>query len=189
MENLKKLIKNYKPYNKQEAKDKEMMLWYMEIFGKKSLSRRCILGHFTASVMLFNEEHTKVLMCYHLIDKSWEFLGGHADEEEDLRAVAIREVQEEAGIKKYHLINSGEIASLTCIPCAGHMKNGEYVPSHVHLDLAFVGEASEGEELIVKPDENNGLEWISIKEIENWVDDKWKMERVYRKLIERFGCF
>lgn len=186
MEKLKEMIESYKPYNEQEARDKEQMLWYIEQFGEKALVRQCLSGHFTTSVFIFNKDHTKVLMCYHLIDRSWSWLGGHADGIADLKSVALREVQEEASIKNYYLINNENVAGLTSIPIGGHIKNGKYVSSHVHLDVAFVGEADEDEKLIIKPDENNGLKWIEVQKLQAEVKDVWKMENTYKKLIEQF---
>ena len=156
--------------------DKEMMLWYLQQFGKKSLNRESRSGHFTTSVFLFNREHTSVLMCYHLIDKSWAWLGGHADGIADLKAVALREVVEESGLGSCHLINNGKVAGITCIPIGGHVKKGKYVSSHIHLDVAFVGEADENECLQVKSDENSGLKWIKLEEMEEKVEDEWKMK-------------
>lgn len=186
MEKLKEMIKNYKPYNEQEIQDKEQMLWYIEQFGEKALVRQCLSGHFTTSVLIFNKNHTKVLMCYHLIDKSWAWLGGHADGIADLKSVALREVQEEASIKRYHLINNENIAALTSIPTGGHVKKGKYVSSHIHLDVAFVAEADEEEKLTIKPDENKGLKWIEIQKLQTEVKDVWRMENTYKKLIERY---
>jgi 8-oxo-dGTP pyrophosphatase MutT (NUDIX family) len=37
-------------------------------------------------------------MVYHNIYNSWSWLGGHADGDEDLTGVAIREVKEESGV-------------------------------------------------------------------------------------------
>lgn len=182
MENL---IREYQPYNDQEATDKQLMLWYLERFGTKALDRECLSGHFTTSVFLFNKDHSRVLMCYHLVDKSWSWLGGHADGIADLKAVALREVMEESGLS-CNLINDGKIAAVTCIPIGGHVKNGNFVSSHIHLDVAFVGEADETEKLNIKPDENSGLEWIEIEELDKKIEDEWKMQNAYRKLIEQF---
>jgi len=182
---LEKLIREYKPYNKQEARDQEFMLWYLKQFGEKALYRECLSGHFTTSVFLFNKDHTRVLMCYHLIDKSWAWLGGHADGIADVRQVALREVMEESSLN-CQLINDGKVAAITCIPIGGYVKRGEYVSSHIHLDVAFVGEASETETLKIKPDENSGLKWMKIEDLEAQVEDKWKMEKTYRKVIEQF---
>ncbi len=185
MDGLKGLITEYSPYNEQEARDKELMLWYIEQFGEKALFRECLSGHFTTSVFLFNKDHTKTLMCYHLIDKSWAWLGGHADGIADLKSVSLREVMEEASLT-CHLINGGNVAALTCIPIGGYVKNGEFVSTHIHMDVAFVGEANETDQLQIKPDENSELKWISLEDLEAEVADKWKMTNTYRKLIEQF---
>lgn len=182
---LEHLIREYRPYNEQEAKDQEFMLWYLKLFGAKALNRECLSGHFTTSIFLFNKDHTSVLMCYHLIDKSWAWLGGHADGIANLKEVALREVMEESNLS-CQLINEGKVASITCIPIGGHVKRGEYVSSHIHLDVAFVGEADETETLQIKPDENSGLKWMKVEELESQVEDKWKMKNTYRKLIEQF---
>ena len=186
IENLKDNIKNYQPINEQEEKDKAYMLWYLECFGEKALDRECLSGHFTTSVFLFNKDHTKTFMCNHLIDRSWAWLGGHADGIADLKSVAIREIGEESSITNFKLINDGKIAALTCIAIPGYVKNGEYVSSHVHFDVAFVGEADENEEFVILPSENSGLGWFDLTTLDQTVADTWKMKRTYAKIIDQF---
>lgn len=183
---LKKEIKHYKPYNEQEKKDQKFMLQYIDQFKEASLLRACVAGHFTTSVFLFNHDHSKVLMCYHIIDDSWAWLGGHADGLADLRQVVKREIVEESGISRFKLTNNEDIAGLTCIAIPGHVKNGKYVSSHVHLDVAFVGEADESEELTILPSENEGLAWIDVDSLADKVTDTWKVKRTYLKLIEQY---
>ena len=59
----------------------------------------------TASAWVVNKDRSKVLMVYHNIYNSWSWLGGHADGETDLLAVAIREVREEAGIANVYPVS------------------------------------------------------------------------------------
>lgn len=62
-------ITNYQPYNEQEAKDKELLL---KVFKQKDvLTRENEVGHFTVSCWVLNQNHDKVLMCYHKIYNSW----------------------------------------------------------------------------------------------------------------------
>ena len=183
---LKKIISTYQPFNEQEEKDKAYMLWYLDCFGEIALLRECLSGHFTTSVFLFNKDHTKTFMCYHLIDKSWAWLGGHADGIADLKSVAIREIGEESSITNFKLINDEKVSALTCIAIPGYVKNGEYVSSHVHLDVAFVGEADEDEKFTILPSENSGLKWIELKALDKEVSDTWKMQNTYKKIIQQF---
>ena len=90
-------IRNYRPYNEQEEKDREEMIRRLEN-KEELLTRDNRSAHFTASAWIVNKEKTKVLMAYHNIYDSWAWLGGHADGEEDLLKVALKEVKEESGL-------------------------------------------------------------------------------------------
>ena len=59
--NLREQIKNYKPYNEQEEKDKQTILKYIDTFDDV-LTRNNEFGHFTASSWSVNKERTKVLI-------------------------------------------------------------------------------------------------------------------------------
>lgn len=181
---LRKQIENYIPYNEQEEKDKEVILKYMDTFDDV-LTRTNEFGHFTASAWVVNKERTKVLMIYHNIYKSWAWTGGHSDGDSDLRNVAIREVQEETGIKNVKPIkDDNDICSLEIICVNGHVKRGKYVSSHVHLNITYLLEADENEELIIKEDENSGVKWIDIKEAVSMSSERF-MQGIYSKIIKK----
>lgn len=180
---LKEQIENYKPYNEQEEKDKQTMLKYINTFDDV-LTRNNEFAHFTASSWVVNKERTKVLMIYHNIYKSWAWTGGHADGETDLLKTAIRELKEETGVENVKVLNDG-IFSLEIICVNGHIKRGKYVSSHVHLNLSYLLEVDEKELLKIKEDENSGVKWINIEDIEKVVNEKWVMDNVYRKLNEK----
>ena len=136
MEQLKQQIQNYQPYNEQEKKDKEVMLKYLATFDNL-LTRENEFAHFTASAWVVNKERTKVLMIYHNIYQSWAWTGGHADGEENLQKVALREVEEETGLQNLELMDDA-IYSLEILTVNGHVKRGKYVSSHLHLNLTFL---------------------------------------------------
>ena len=90
-------IREYKPFNEQEERDREVLLRLLS--GVEDVySRENLTAHMTASAWVVNENRDKVLMAYHNIYHSWSWLGGHADGERDLLAVALREVGEESGV-------------------------------------------------------------------------------------------
>ena len=181
--NLKEQIEKYQPYNEQEEKDKQTILKYMNTFDDV-LTRKNKFGHFTASSWVLNKERTKVLMIYHNIYKSWAWTGGHADGDTDLLHTAIRELKEETGVKNVKVLDD-EIFSLEIVCVNGHMKRGEYVSSHVHLNLTFLLEVDENETLKTKEDENSGVKWINIEDVEKVSNEKWIKENIYRKLNEK----
>ena len=181
--NLYEQIKNYNPVNDQERNDKEQMLRFMEQ-NSDYLSRENQIAHFTTSIWTLNKERTKTLMVYHNLYDSWSWIGGHADGEEDLCAVAMRELQEETGVQFARLV-SKEILSLETLTVSGHMKRGNYVSSHLHFNLTFLAEADEKEALVVNADENQAVKWWTFEEALQVSSEPWMVERVYKKLIEK----
>lgn len=176
-------IKNYNPTNEQEAHDKEQMLHFMSNYADY-LERTNAIAHFTASLWTVNKERTKTLMVYHNIYNSWSWIGGHADGCEDLCAVALRELQEETGVRHANLI-SREIFSLETLTVDGHVKKGIYVPSHLHFNVTYLAEADEKEALQVNKAENQAVKWWTFAEALQVSTEPWMIEHVYKKLIEK----
>ena len=175
-------IKNYKPLNQQETCDREQMIAYM-MHNANYLSRDA-MAHFTASIWTINKERTKTLMVYHNIYDSWAWIGGHADGIEDLRSVAMRELQEETGVSNAVLLNP-EIFSLEILAANGHIRKGVYVPGHLHMNVTYLAEADENEELVANLAENQAVKWWSFEDVLKISKESWIVEWVYKKLIER----
>ena len=176
-------IKKYTPINEQEECDRENMLAFIR-HNPDCLVRESQIAHFTASIWTVNKERTKTLMVYHNIYDSWAWIGGHADGVEDLRSVALRELQEETGVGHASLV-SRDIFSLETLTVDGHIKRGVYVPSHLHLNVTYLAEADEKETLIVKEDENQGVKWWTLEEALTAPSEPWMVEHVYKKLVEK----
>ena len=176
-------IEHYKPFNEQEEMDKLLVLNWIRN-NANAFSRENTVAHMTASAWVVNEDRSKVLMVYHNIYNSWAWLGGHADGETDLLAVALREVREEAGISHVRPV-SEEIFSLESLTVDGHMKKGRYVSSHLHLNVTYLLEADSKEAVSIKADENSGVAWFSPEEALKKSTEPWFVENVYSKLIEK----
>lgn len=176
------LIKNYIPCCEQEKKDKALIEYCIDKFDD-ILTRDNSMAHITSSGFVVNKTKDKVLMVHHNIYNSWSWTGGHADGEEDLLAVAIKEAKEETGVKSIHPVTS-QIFSLDILPVLGHVKKGNYISAHLHLSVAYLVEADEDELLIVKTDENSAVKWIPIDEI-NLYSNEPHMQKVYEKLISK----
>ena len=173
-------ILGYLPQNETET---SAIRQWMERYGDQLLTRMPE-GHFTAAGFIFNPDRTKTLMIYHNIYQSWSWMGGHADGDRDLLAVARREVMEESGLKELKLL-SPEIFSLEILTVDGHIKRGQYVSSHLHLNVTYLFEADPAEPLRVKPDENSGVAWIPVSELPQKVTEAWFLERIYSKLCRK----
>lgn len=175
-------IRNYNPYNEQEERDKELILECVDN-SSNILTRENTVAHITSSGYIINKTRDKVLMIYHNIYKSWAWTGGHADGDSDLLYVAIKEAQEETGLKNVKPIHN-DILSLDVLNVNGHIKRGKYVSSHLHLSVAYLLEADENEELIVNEEETSGVKWIPINEIHKYSSEPY-MVNVYNKFNEK----
>lgn len=181
--NYREEIAAYRPRGEEEAADQALILSMIEHFPDTVLTRECLAGHITSSGFIVNETRDKTLMAWHNIYRSWAWTGGHADGVPDLLAVALREAREETGILRVSPL-SREITGLDVLTVPGHVKRGKYVPTHLHLSVSYLLSAPEDQPLAVKSDENSGVQWIPISEIESYSSEP-EMYPVYRKLVER----
>ncbi len=176
-------IERYTPFNEQEQTDKQELIRLLKT-EKNIFLRDNLAHHMTSSAWVTDPERTKVLMAYHNIYNSWSWLGGHADGDEDLLAVAKREIEEESGIQN-PVPCSKDIFSLEILTVDGHEKRGRYVPSHLHLNVTYLFEADPSLPLLTKPDENSAVAWFPIEESIAASSEEWFRERIYSKLNEK----
>lgn len=182
-EKLIRQLEKYKPFNEQETQDKALIL-HMLRNEKDIFYRTNMYAHMTASAWVVNKQRSKTIMVHHNIYNSWSWMGGHSDGDENLLNVAVREVKEECGIKKAHPV-SEEIFSIEVLPVNGHQKKGQYVPSHLHLNVTYLIEADETDELYIKEEENSNASWFTFSDAVSASKEEWFKERIYAKLIEK----
>lgn len=180
---IREQIKNYRPWNEQERQDQAVILAFLDK-NPDAFYRTNLLAHMTASAWVVNPQRSKVLMVYHRLYDSWSWAGGHADGEEDLLAVALREVREETGVQRLRPVTE-EIYSLEVLTVDGHEKHGRYVPSHLHLNVTYLLEAEEDQPLRVCEAENSGVAWFSLADALSASTEPWFVERIYKKLNEK----
>lgn len=176
-------LKRYRPCNRQESADRDEMLRRLEQ-EEDLFSRGHLSGHFTASAWVVSPDRRQVLMAHHDLYDSWAWLGGHADGQQDLLAVALREVQEESGLTEVRPV-SPEIFSLEILPVSGHWKKGCYIPSHLHLNVTYLLEADPTAPLRHRPGENSAVAWFTPEDAVAVSSEPWFQEYIYTKLIEK----
>ena len=109
-EQLIQALRRYMPWNEQEAADCRESLRRLKS-GEELYDRSNASAHMTASAWVVSPDRSRVLMAYHNLYRSWAWLGGHADGERNLLAVAEREVREESGVRTVRPV-SDEIFSV-----------------------------------------------------------------------------
>ena len=176
-------IAAYVPRTEQEAADQELILDYCRRFPDNILTRENKIAHFTASGFVANKDCSRVLMAHHNIYRVWAWTGGHADGEADLLGVALREAREETGVTHIRPLSSA-IASLDILPVWGHVKRGQWVSSHQHLNVTYLLTAEESDALHFREGENTRVGWLPADRLLE-LTNEWQMDEVYTKLLDR----
>ena len=173
-------LKGYTPVNEQEKADLNYMLYMYEKQKDELFYRESLATHFSASCWITNKEHDKVLLNYHNLYKNWGWLGGHNDGDKDFLSVALKEAKEESGLTNIKPLLEDPI-SIEILPVTYHIKKGKFVSSHTHMNVTYLFEASDKEELKIKPDENSGLKWVLLDEAIEITNEEG-MKPIYQKL-------
>ena len=176
------MLEKYIPYNEQEMEDVLLIKNAEEIFGD-ILTRENKFCHLTASSFVINKNHTKVLCIYHNIYKSWGWVGGHADGDDDMLYVAKKETREETSLENFDLLSDLPI-SVEILPVRSHYRKGKYVSGHQHLNITYLFEGDENESIHILADENSNIGWLTFDELIEKCDEPY-MIPVYEKIIEK----
>ena len=176
-------IVRFTPKDGREVREREMILSLIARDGDAVLSRKNDFAHMTASSIIVSRDRKRTLMAYHKIYNSWAWTGGHADGESDFEAIARREAQEETGISGLVRLGDGA-ASVEILPVWAHVKRGQHVGSHLHLNVSYLFEADDALPLRIAEDENSAVGWIEVDKLEEYVSEP-PMLPVYKKLLDR----
>lgn len=180
---LEQQIQKFMPFNEQEEHDKAILLKWFES-GSDILTRENEIAHLTASAWVVSPDKKSVLMAYHNIYNSWAWLGGHADGDADLHYVAQKEVMEESGLTHVKFLLD-EPFSIEILSVDGHIKKGNYVCTHLHLNVTYLMEADPKDAVQNRPEENSAVAWIRVDQIAEKSTEPWFVEHVYAKLCEK----
>lgn len=124
-----------------------------------AFKRERLEGHFTASSWIVNKKRTHTLLTLHRKLGRWLQLGGHADGNENLLEVALKEAEEESGLTSLKLVEESIFdIDKHIIPQRSH------VPEHFHFDVRYLIEADINEPLKMS-DESISLAWIAFDSV------------------------
>ena len=146
--------------------------------------RSCAPGHITASSWIVSEDGRRCLLTHHRKLERWLQLGGHADGDPEVAAVALREAREESGMSEFELIEPEAGCPVIDIDVHAIPPWGSE-PEHEHHDIRFLFRAVAGQELQIS-EESNDLDWFEWRELGSLGADEsiLRLARKARALLE-----
>ncbi|MBX2916636.1 MAG: NUDIX hydrolase [Cyclobacteriaceae bacterium] len=133
-------------------------------------------GHITGSAWIVTPERDSVLLVHHAKLNRWLQPGGHADGDENVLRVALREAEEETGLTNFKI--AGELPFDVDIHLIPARKD---FPAHHHYDVRFLVEATREEKIIVS-EESHDVKWIALSELEHYTTEQ-SVLRMKNKII------
>ncbi|MFD7882771.1 NUDIX hydrolase [Streptomyces bauhiniae] len=124
--------------------------------------RSCDAGHLTASALVIDPEHGRVLLTLHKKLRMWLQMGGHCEPGDiSMAGAALREATEESGIPGLTLLPGGPVR-LDRHPIPA--------PCHWHLDVQYAVLAPPGAEQAIS-EESLDLRWFGYDEVADVADE------------------
>ena len=143
--------------------------------------RSLAIGHLTGSAWIVDATRTRTLLTHHRKLDKWLQLGGHADGDLDLAAVAMREAVEESGLCNLRLVSTAVFdVDRHLIPAR---KNES---EHWHYDLRFMIEADPAEAFVVS-DESHDLAWVELARMADFNREESMLRMARKTLAARVG--
>jgi 8-oxo-dGTP pyrophosphatase MutT (NUDIX family) len=128
--------------------------------------RSCLPGHVTGSAWVLSPDGRRFLLTHHRKLDRWLQLGGHADGESDVAAVALREAGEESGLGSFSFLGEEGPGPPQPIDLDVHTipsRPGE--PAHEHHDLRFALVALGGK--ASASGESHALRWFEMESLDS----------------------
>lgn len=162
------LVTSLHDYQTTYQEEKDFINRFLSLLAEESCFERTHLpGHITGSAWIVEPSHTQVLLVHHAKLNKWVQPGGHADGDEDILRVALKEAEEETGLKEFKILDSHKPFDLDIhrIP-----KRTEF-PEHFHYDVRFMLEANTNE-LIHVSEESHDVKWIRLDDLAKYSQER-----------------
>jgi 8-oxo-dGTP pyrophosphatase MutT (NUDIX family) len=155
-------LRSYKTIYNEE---REFIPRFLELLQHPDAYQRTHLpGHITGSSWIVNNDGSKVVLVKHAALHKWLQPGGHADGDENVLRVAIREANEETGLTNLTPVAAGLFdIDIHSIPARKDLS----FPQHDHYDVRFLFQANENDPLKIS-DESTDLKWIELGDLEKF---------------------
>jgi 8-oxo-dGTP pyrophosphatase MutT (NUDIX family) len=174
------LIEQLSAYQSEFIEEQAMVKEFLKLLQSPVCYFRDHLpGHLTGSAWIVDEYSSHVLLLHHAKLNKWLQPGGHADGDENIYSVAVREAQEETGIKEFKLLRPGIFdVDIHPIPARNDF------PEHLHFDIRFIFQATKNSFIYVS-EESHDVKWIPIQDVPEYSQHNASILRMIQKTIAR----
>lgn len=171
------LLQQLKHYSSIYREENVFKNQFIELLQHPDAFQRTHLpGHITGSAWIVDVSKSKALLIHHAKLNRWLQPGGHADGDENVLRVALREAEEETGVKEYKILLEGIFdLDIHLIP------DRKDFPAHLHYDLRYLVQADTLDELILS-DESFNVAWISFDELPAFTENNSSINRMVEKV-------
>lgn len=174
-----KVLALYQPSNDLEALHKDSIVSLLQTGSRCFYRDHFNPGHITGSGLLISHDNSRVLMNHHKSLNKWLSFGGHADGDENVMRVAMREVMEESGIENIEAAID-DIFDVDVHPIPANPKKGE--PAHAHYDIRYLFRVKDKDsEIFALSDESVSLRWCAYEEASVLIQQDDSMMRLLTK--------
>lgn len=177
------LIKALKYYKSEFQEELSFVAPFQHLLQhSEAYSRNHLPGHVTGSAWIIDHSRSYVLLTHHAKLNRWLQPGGHADGNEDIFDVALKEAREETGLQILKLLQKDVFdIDIHQIP----ERNG--FPAHHHYDIRILLEADPSDSITIS-EESHDVRWISVSELEKMSSNNTSMLRMARKVKQLFAA-
>jgi 8-oxo-dGTP pyrophosphatase MutT (NUDIX family) len=137
-------------------------------------------GHVTGSAFIVDTNKEFALLTHHAKLNRWLQPGGHADGDENILRVALREAEEETGLTNLHQLTPGVFdLDIHIIPARKDS------PEHLHYDVRFMFVSDRKEKILIS-EESHDLQWIALQDFATTTGNNLSMMRMAEKARNGF---
>ncbi len=179
-------LANYRSFDRREEALHLKEIREFTLQNKDCFERTCVPGHITGAALVVNPSLTQVLLTLHRKLGKWLQLGGHCDGDPLVHQTALREGEEESGLKGLQFLPFESIFGPGLnIPLLFDLDVHEIParkedPAHIHYDARYLIVAPDPK-LIVRSEESLDLRWHNLSEAYQITDER-SMIRQFDKL-------
>lgn len=171
------LIHSLQQYQTPYIEEKAFCSRFIDLLAHNDCYARYHLpGHLTGSAFIIDSSHRYVLLTHHAKLNKWLQPGGHADGDENIYGVALREAQEETGLLNFTLLKEDVFdIDIHSIP------ERKGFPEHLHYDVRFLFEASKTDKLVIT-EESHDLAWVKLDTVGQLTNQSAAIMRMVEKV-------